>query len=129
MMTLMHEPLRCPFCLRSLKDSEDLVPLTRALVEFCRDEHVPTCPLYAELQGLIEDLFMRKQQQEINGYPPPPYAAKQMKVPGNPDCVCHNGMQSMFCSYGHITECHYPLTCAAAECGHYQRDHANEDEQ
>jgi len=26
----------------------------------------------------------------------------------------------MFCSYGHMLECHYPKTCKEANCSHYQ---------
>jgi len=25
----------------------------------------------------------------------------------------------MFCQYGHMTECHHPLTCEEAHCSHY----------
>jgi hypothetical protein len=28
----------------------------------------------------------------------------------------------MFCPYGHMLTCHYPLTCAEAECDHYLRE-------
>ena len=28
----------------------------------------------------------------------------------------------MFCSYGHMLECHYPFTCDEAECSHYQQE-------
>jgi len=31
-------------------------------------------------------------------------------------------MACMFCLYGHLTECHYPLLCAEACCSHYQRE-------
>lgn len=31
-----------------------------------------------------------------------------------------NPMACMFCSYGHMTECHYPETCEEANCSHYQ---------
>jgi len=27
-------------------------------------------------------------------------------------------MQCMFCSYGHMVECHYPLSCDEAQCSH-----------
>ena len=27
-------------------------------------------------------------------------------------------MACMFCSYGHMLECHYPLTCEEARCSH-----------
>jgi len=42
---------------------------------------------------------------------------------GNPKCVCWpNLMAAMFCPYGHMTECHYPMTCTEAECSHYQAE-------
>lgn len=28
----------------------------------------------------------------------------------------------MTCPYGHMTECHYPLTCEEAHCSHYLRE-------
>jgi len=28
----------------------------------------------------------------------------------------------MYCSYGHMLECHYPLTCDEAECDHYMSE-------
>ena len=31
-----------------------------------------------------------------------------------------NPMACMFCSYGHMLECHFSLTCEEAECSHYQ---------
>lgn len=33
-------------------------------------------------------------------------------------------MACFFCSYGHMTECHYPQSCAEARCGHYREDAA-----
>lgn len=30
-----------------------------------------------------------------------------------------NPIACMFCPYGHMLECHWPMTCADAECGHY----------
>lgn len=39
-----------------------------------------------------------------------------------PVCRCHAaGSPGMFCPTGHMLECHYPLTCEAAGCGHLQR--------
>lgn len=35
-------------------------------------------------------------------------------------------MACMFCSYGHMLECHYPYTCEEAECSHYQQEMAAE---
>jgi hypothetical protein len=40
----------------------------------------------------------------------------------NPACVCPNAMAAMFCSYGHMLECHYPMTCSEAECEHWRRE-------
>jgi hypothetical protein len=31
-------------------------------------------------------------------------------------------MACMLCPYGHMLECHYPLTCEEARCSHYERD-------
>ena len=35
-------------------------------------------------------------------------------------CVCQESgpMAMMFCKYGHMTECHFPLDCHQAACGH-----------
>lgn len=35
----------------------------------------------------------------------------------------------MFCPYGHMTDCHWPLTCEEAECSHYQQEMEIEDAQ
>ncbi len=37
-----------------------------------------------------------------------------------------NPMACMFCSYGHMTHCHYPRTCEEAECSHYEAEVENE---
>ena len=41
-------------------------------------------------------------------------------------CQCTDGMQAMFCMYGHLTECHYPQTCDEAECSHYKAEMESE---
>lgn len=28
-------------------------------------------------------------------------------------------MACMFCSTGHMTECHYPMSCGEAQCSHF----------
>ncbi len=33
-------------------------------------------------------------------------------------------MACMFCHYGHMLECHYPLTCEEAQCSHWQAEQA-----
>lgn len=44
----------------------------------------------------------------------------------NPKCVC-SPMQAMFCVYGHMLECHFPLTCDQAHCSHLARYRDGED--
>jgi len=36
-------------------------------------------------------------------------------------------MACMPCSFGHMTECHYPLECAEANCSHYKAETQFED--
>jgi len=49
----------------------------------------------------------------MNIYPPPE---------SNPQCQCWpNMLAAMFCTYGHMLECHYPQTCSEAECSHLAR--------
>lgn len=43
----------------------------------------------------------------------------------NPACVCPTPMAAMFCGYGHMTECHYPMNCAKAQCAHYKAGEFN----
>ena len=31
-------------------------------------------------------------------------------------------MGCMFCEYGHMLECHHPMTCEEAECSHYEQE-------
>lgn len=49
--------------------------------------------------------------------------------PANPECRCFTPVAAMFCPYGHMLECHYPMTCEEAECEHYKRDIEAEMEQ
>jgi len=44
-------------------------------------------------------------------YPPPEK---------NPKCICPTIQAAFFCMTGHMLECHYPLTCAEAECDHWK---------
>jgi len=50
------------------------------------------------------------------------YEGQEIKftISPNPDCRC-TPMQAMFCPYGHMLECHRPLTCEEAECSHLAR--------
>ena len=33
-----------------------------------------------------------------------------------------SSMACMFCRFGHMTNCHYPLTCEQADCSHHQSE-------
>lgn len=62
----------------------------------------------------------------------PHYSApEEMLPPGqNPACICNPLTAApMFCPYGHLTECHYPLSCEEAQCSHYNSQVAMEDEE
>lgn len=38
------------------------------------------------------------------------------------NCLCREPpAAAMFCEFGHMTECHRPLSCAAAGCGHLSK--------
>ncbi len=45
----------------------------------------------------------------------------------NPKCVCPNAMAPMFCPYGHMLECHYPMTCEEAQCEHFKREEESDN--
>lgn len=55
---------------------------------------------------------------EQKHYGPPLCMAEEMKEEGNPDCHCLTPLAAMFCMTGHMTECHYPMSCEEAQCGH-----------
>lgn len=41
----------------------------------------------------------------------------------NPKCRCWpNILAVMLCPFGHLLECHYPKTCAEAECSHWEAE-------
>jgi hypothetical protein len=58
----------------------------------------------------------------MSEYKPHPAVAKEMGIPGSEVCVCTTPMQAMFCPFGHMLECHYPMTCSEAHCDHYRRE-------
>jgi len=35
-------------------------------------------------------------------------------------------MACMFCTFGHMLECHYPHTCEEARCSHYEEASADD---
>jgi hypothetical protein len=50
-----------------------------------------------------------------------PIEGTDLKLEANPACVCPTPMHAMFCSFGHMLECHYPMTCTEAQCNHLDR--------
>jgi len=56
----------------------------------------------------------------LTTYPPPDQ---------NPQCRCWpNPMAAFMCMTGHLTECHYPLSCREARCSHLARYDVCEDD-
>lgn len=53
----MSELLICSFCDRTVESVEEMAPVTRAIVEACRDEHDSQCLYYAELNEILNELF------------------------------------------------------------------------
>jgi hypothetical protein len=33
-----------------------------------------------------------------------------------------NALACIMCPFGHLTECHSPMSCEEAQCGHWQRE-------
>lgn len=52
----MSETLLCPACRQTLQVPTELVAFTRAVLETARNEHTTVCPLFWELQGIIDDV-------------------------------------------------------------------------
>lgn len=46
----------------------------------------------------------------------------------NPKCICPTFIAQMFCIWGHLTKCHYPMTCDEARCSHYLAQLADDDD-
>lgn len=57
----------------------------------------------------------------MTNYPPHPEIARKIDVDGATNCVCPRAIDAMLCRFGHMLECHYPLTCEQANCSHVQR--------
>jgi hypothetical protein len=53
---------------------------------------------------------LRRLTLERGNYPPPER---------NKACLCHdNPLAVLFCPTGHVTACHWPLSCQEADCDH-----------
>lgn len=46
----------------------------------------------------------------------------------NPNCRCWHPMAAMTCPFGHMLECHFPMTCEEAQCEHFTTEHEHENE-
>ncbi len=58
-----------------------------------------------------------------------PYGNEYPGPGKNPECKCYpNMIAAHFCSYGHMTECHYPMTCREAECAHWEIEQDNDND-
>lgn len=51
----------------------------------------------------------------------PPHATRHCQCARNP-------LRAFYCRAGHMTECHYPLECASAGCGHLVKYEYTPDE-
>ena len=67
----------------------------------------------AAMQHVAHGSAQPKQTTSDRTIYPPPY--------DNPDCICGSGLRSMYCKTGHMTECHYPMSCEQANCSHMDR--------
>jgi len=66
--------------------------------------------------GMPEEEAKHKAAQQVNSMGATKIATGSCPLGGA------NPMACMFCAYGHMTECHYPLTCEEAKCSHYQQE-------
>jgi len=84
------------------------------------------------LRGVTEQPRAAGLKVELKEYDlSPPYllskalarteGAKAMGEQPHPLCQCENGMAAMFCPFGHLRECHYPMNCREARCSHLGR--------
>jgi hypothetical protein len=66
-----------------------------------------------DAMSCIEPEPSREESETVKDYPPPDQ---------NPDCRCYPNLHAaFFCMTGHLTECHYPMSCQEAHCSHLVR--------
>lgn len=63
--------------------------------------------------GMSADKARRQAEEQVNSM------GATKTLTGTCPLGGTNPMACMFCQYGHMTDCHYPLTCDEAECSHY----------
>ena len=66
--------------------------------------------------GVPEDEASRVASKEVESMGAAKTSTSQCPIGGTGPMAC------MFCQYGHMTDCHYPLTCEEANCSHYQSE-------
>ncbi len=64
--------------------------------------------------GVPEDEANQVASKEVDSLGAVKTSTGQCPMGGTSPMAC------MFCHYGHMTDCHYPLTCEEADCSHYQ---------
>lgn len=85
-------------------------------------------------QAMISDLSKKLEQAGVPADQAKEQATKEINSMGATKTLtggCPMGgaspMACMFCLYGHMTECHYPLTCEEAKCSHYLEEVRHEN--
>lgn len=66
--------------------------------------------------GVPEDVARQLASKEVDSMGAVKTSTGQCPLGGAGAMAC------MFCHFGHMTECHYPLTCEEADCSHYQAE-------
>jgi len=66
--------------------------------------------------GVPEEEAHRTASKEVDSLGAVKTSTGQCPMGGTSPMAC------MFCQYGHMTDCHYPLTCEEADCSHYQEE-------
>ncbi|KKK54793.1 hypothetical protein LCGC14_3081120 [marine sediment metagenome] len=98
-------------------------------IQIIKDDY----PTVEDLRERNINRFTQLQEQKVN---PNIYCAQLQEQKENPDIYCaqiHMEIGNLMrcqvsCSFGHMTECHYPYDCNSDFCQHYkaQRDAENQ---
>ena len=66
--------------------------------------------------GVPEEDAQRTASKEVDSLGAIKTSSGQCPMGGTSPMAC------MFCQFGHMTDCHYPLTCEQANCSHCQSE-------
>jgi len=72
--------------------------------------------------GVPEDEAKETASKEVDSLGAVKTSTGQCPMGGTSPMAC------MFCQFGHMTDCHYPLTCEQANCSHFQEEVADAGE-